>query len=52
MQIRKPDYINSLNLFSLLLLPLSILTFAINIIKQFYKKKILKFEQFVLEIYI
>ena len=39
MQIRKPDYINSLNLISLLLLPLSILTFAINIIKKFYKKK-------------
>ena len=51
MKINRPLFWNSINLISILLYPLSLVTFFINILKKLLIKKNLKSKQFVLEIY-
>ena len=52
MKFNRPLFWNEINLISILLFPLSLIVFLINIVKKFSLKKILKLNPFVLGIYI
>ena len=51
MKINKPIFWDSLNLISIILIPLSLITNTINFFKSFVIKKNLKLNQFVWEIF-
>ena len=52
MRLIKPKFWENKNFISYILYPFSLITYLINITKEFSKKKTLKLKQFVLEIYL